>query len=108
MGSLRTEAVTISDQALFLLDDCFGHDRRTRLDIFSQLEAFVSSSLNGTIQAPATAEIPTSTLSTFTVAARLNRTNYDDQARAEALLAALQKIRNRKSPFQSGRVIRSN
>ena len=111
MGKLRSDQLTINDQALLLLDDSVAREKRNQLDVFAGIAHLVSTSFTEKAP-PIIGEQTKSTgnASSFTVAARLGRTNYDDQARAEALITALKKLRGRPNTasYQSGRVIRSN
>lgn len=105
MANPRKDALTISDQALLLLDDSGAISYKKNLDAFSSLENEIKNSFCDTV----TTEITQHPVSNnFSVAARLTKSGYDDKARAEALVSALKKIRTRKSNYSSGRVIRPN
>jgi hypothetical protein len=103
--------MSIADQALFLLDIPPSADQRKKLENFSDLEPTVRASLRtatGEVEpAPAKTEAPPAS---YSVASRMNRANYDDQAKAEALMNALQKLRaSHKSRMANGsRVIRQS
>ncbi len=94
--------MSIAEHALHLLDFTPNIAIRKKIENFLDLEQLVSASFGAaepqreeTQPAPATA---------YSVAARLSRSNYEDQARAEALMSALRQIR--VSHAQSPRVIR--
>lgn len=86
--------MSLAEQALFLLDILPSIQSRNRLENFSDLEQTIVASLPGT-------EIPVETVAVaaivepnpFHVASRMSRSNYEDQARAEALTQALRQIR---------------
>ncbi|MGZ3742047.1 MAG: hypothetical protein ACXVB9_21915 [Bdellovibrionota bacterium] len=86
--------MSIADQALFLLDIPPSIDKRKKLENFSDLALTVGASLRTAIEeaepAPAQAEAPPAS---YSVASRMNRANYEDQAKAEALTRALRQIR---------------
>jgi len=96
-----------AEQALILLDLPTNSNLSRRLDRFPDIESMVNSSFEETILPVERLEIPTSTES-FTVASRMGRVNYDEQAKAEALVTALEKIRSNNSRRGSngGRVLR--
>ena len=103
--------MSIADQALFLLDIPPSIDRRKKPENFSDLEPTVRASLKTVMgesePAPAQAEAPPAS---YSVASRMNRANYEDQAKAEALMNALQKLRaSHKNRMANGaRVIRQS
>ncbi len=110
MDDVRTKANNISDQALLLLDDFHSSRSRKKMDLFADLEEHVTNSLQ--TSKPASSAISSSeNANPFTVAARLGRSNYEEQAKSEALLSALKKLRSRplenKGMPNSGRVLRS-
>lgn len=102
--------MTISDQALFLLDDKAAKAKRKRLDLFAHLDSPVCDSLAiATAKAPAVQhENANASASSYVVASRLNRANYEDAAKREAMLSALQSLRGSGRGFSSGRIIRSS
>ena len=85
--------MSLSEQALFLLDIQPSIRSRKNPENFSSLDQTIVDSFPGT-PAPAEEErrVVTET-NPFSVASRMSRSNYEDQARAEALTQALRKIR---------------
>lgn len=103
--------MTIAEQALSLLDIFPSIRNRTKLDNFSNLDLEIDASLPGAILAPLSvaAELPPpSAENLYSVASRMGRANYEEQAKAEALLNALRKMRARNvaRPSPTTRVIR--
>ncbi|MGZ3695006.1 MAG: hypothetical protein ACXWQO_12665 [Bdellovibrionota bacterium] len=100
--------MSIADQALFLLDIPPSTSRRKKLENFFDLEQTIRASLRAAFgdaePAAVKAEAPPAP---YSVASRMGRANYEDQARAEALMSALQKLRaSHQSRMGNGRVIR--
>ncbi len=84
--------MSLAEQALFLLDIQPNIRNRKNPENFSSLEQTIVASLPGTkIQFTETKTIEEA--SPFSVASRMSRSNYEDQARAEALTQALRQIR---------------
>ena len=81
---------SLSDQALSLLD---LYPSLPSHEIFTSLEPLITGSLQNN---PTAKEITQETPVSYTVAQRLHRAQYEDQARADALITALQKLRERK------------
>lgn len=111
MDNVRTKAFSISDQALLLLDDSQSPLNRKKLDIFAEIDECVGASFSAPQETESTAKVE---MHPFTVAARLSRSNYEEQAKSEALYQALQKLRSRSGHAtttngypHSGRIIRS-
>lgn len=119
--------MSISEQALFLLDIQPSKAKRQCLDNFSSLdpEIFLSicppeaGSGIGAIEgaslgeeAAAPAENPASILASvqtpFAVAARMGRPDYEEKAKAEALHQALRQMRAKHATKRSPRVIRGS
>jgi hypothetical protein len=97
--------MSISEHALHLLDHTPNFERRKKIENFLDLDQLVSSSFGLTVsETPPTVTQDSNQTGAYSVAARLNRSNYEDQARAEALMSALRQIR--VSHAQSPRVIR--
>ncbi|MGE3263303.1 MAG: hypothetical protein AB7K68_16100 [Bacteriovoracia bacterium] len=97
--------MSIADQALFLLDIPPSANRRKKLENFFDLEQTIRAAFGEpeTLTAKKTEAPP----APYSVASRMNRANYEDQARAEALTSALQKLRaSHQSRMANGRVIR--
>jgi|GEM_PF-6264147 len=84
--------MSLAEQSLFLLDILPSIQSRNRLENFSSLDQTIVASLPGTT-APAEAAVTVAEANPFSVASRMSRSNYEDQARAEALTQALRKIR---------------
>lgn len=93
----------IAEQALHLLDLSPNTELRKKIENFLDLEQLVSSSFGAAAPVGKTEWEP-ERAGAYSVAARLNRSNYEDQARAEALMNALRQIR--VSNGQSPRVLR--
>lgn len=89
--------MTLAEQALYLIDLGPLVKKRKNLEFFPSLDAMISGSFTVTaplVNAPAEqAAAPASSTNSFSIASRLGRSNYDDQARAEALINAIKKIR---------------
>lgn len=94
--------MSIAEHALHLLDFSPNTERRKKIENFLDLEQLVSASFGAAL--PERDQEPAPAASAYSVAARLSRSNYEDQARAEALMSALRQIR--VSHAQSPRVIR--
>jgi len=113
MDNVRTKIPSISEQALFLLDDFHSYQSRKKIDFFSSIDQCVIDSFSTPNTKEKNSSLASSNNTTpFVVAARLSRTNYDEQAKSEALLHALQKLRTRSpatisESSTSGRIIRS-
>lgn len=113
MGEPGVEkSMSISEQALFLLDTATSSQKSRRAEIFLNLDYLVLNSLtNDAPILPATpAALEPMNQFPFSVASRLARTNNEDQVRAEALVNALKKLRNRAnatSAFKNQRVVRN-
>lgn len=95
--------MSIAEQALFLVDLSPNLEQRRKLEAFSDLEQTISASFASPEACAKEAEQSPQS-GAFSVAARLSRSNYEDQARAEALMHALRRIR--VSNVQTPRVIR--
>lgn len=102
--------MSIADQALFLLDIPPSSAKRKKLENFSDLDSIVRASLRAELGENTPAPVKTEIAPpTYSVASRMNRANYEDQARAEALMSALQKLRaSHQSRMANGRVIRQS
>lgn len=84
--------MTISEQALFLLDIPPASSKRKKMESFFDMDSVVSASFGIEMQAPQqTQEDPVS--NPFSVASRLNRSNHESHLKSEALMEALKKIR---------------
>ncbi len=82
----------LAEQALSLLDILPSIRSRKNLENFSNLDQTIVASLPGTQNLVE----PGNTIAEanpFSVASRMSRSNYEDQARAEALTRALRQIR---------------
>jgi hypothetical protein len=85
--------MSLAEQALFLLDIQPSIRSRQNPENFSSLEDTIGASLPGT-EAPAAPQArPEAEANPFFVASRMSRSNYETQARAEALTQALRQIR---------------
>ena len=94
--------MSLAEQALFLLDIQPNIRNRKNPENFSSLEQTIDSSLPGT--AVTLSEATTiGEASPFSVASRMSRSNYEDQARAEALTQALRQIRASHATANSAR-----
>jgi hypothetical protein len=89
--------MSIAEQALFLLDVFPSVAHRRNLENFSNLDQTISASLprEGVASEPVLPPPAAVPESPFSVASRMSmsRSNYEDQARAEALTNALRKLR---------------
>ncbi len=95
--------MSLAEQALFLLDIDPSIRSRQNPENFSSLDQTIGASLPGTQVAQETAQAEPEP-SPFSVASRMSRSNYEDQARAEALTQALRQIRaSHVSPANSAR-----
>jgi hypothetical protein len=107
---------TPADLAVLLLDDPHAQRSRRANAHFEQTHTFVEQSIiappeKQSILEPSPAvAIPTaSPEQTFSLATRLGKDHFDDQLRAEALVSAIKKLRQRPLPSHgSGRVIKSS
>lgn len=84
--------MTISEQALFLLDIDPSLANRRKLENFFDLDGIVNASFDSNSSAPAIT-IEETDPKPFSVASRLSRSNYENQAKSEALMEALKQIR---------------
>jgi hypothetical protein len=102
--------MNLAEQALFLLDIQPSTKNRKSLDNFANLDQMILASFPGE-SAPAepVKNEPTAEKKPFSVASRMSRVNYEDQARAEALTQALKHFRAKNgSRSSSSRVIRQS
>jgi predicted transposase YdaD len=98
--------LSLSEQALHLLDIQPSIQNRRKLENFSSLESEIDSSIES-LTAPPIEDLPLSSLSTpFALAARMDRPQYEEQAKAEALMNALRQMRAKSNAKSSPRVIR--
>lgn len=99
--------MTIAEQALFLLDLRPSELHRKNLESFSNLDSLVSGSVGiQPVADPINAIAPQT--NSFSVASRISRSNsnYEEQAKAEALMNALKHIRSKNDTTRkSKRVI---
>jgi hypothetical protein len=110
MDQTRGSRLSIADQACLLLDDPAAQAKKHRLEIFSSMDATVLDSLGGNAsmgdREPSQDSLPSN--ANYIVASRLGRNHYEDKARKEAIMSALQSLRSNGSGMNScGRVIRS-
>ena len=84
--------MSLAEQALFLLDIQPSIRSRSNPENFSNLDQTIVASFPGT-PAPVESAKAVVEANPFSVASRMNRSNYEDQARAEALTQALRQIR---------------
>jgi hypothetical protein len=98
--------MSIAEQALFLLDILPSIAYRKKPENFDSLDPVINASFRGDPE-PA-AESAENTANLYTVASRMGRSNYDEHAKAEALLHALRQMRakNAKRPANASRVLR--
>lgn len=84
--------MTISEQALFLLDIDSSLSKRRKVENFTDLDTLVNDSLESK---PTDTSQPAQEDDSkpFSVASRLSRSNYDTHAKSEALMEALKQIR---------------
>jgi len=88
--------MSLAEQALFLLDILPSAQCRKNLENFSNLDQTIVASFPVMDRAtPVLVEIRKTEIEAvpFSVASRMSRANYEDQARAEALTQALRQIR---------------
>lgn len=100
--------MSIAEQALILLDIFPSITKRKQLENFSSLDPVINASFPGAILAGIEEEEkPSENL--YTVASRMGRSNYEEHAKAEALLHALRQMRakNATRPTNANRVLRS-
>lgn len=93
--------MSLAEQALSLLDILPSIQSRNKLENFSDLGQTIVASLAGT-QIPVQAVAAEAETNPFHVASRMSRSNYEDQARAEALTQALRQIRASNASKSSG------
>ncbi|MGZ3701799.1 MAG: hypothetical protein ACXWSD_08390, partial [Bdellovibrionota bacterium] len=84
--------MSLAEQALFLLDIQPSIRSRTNPENFSNLDQTIVASLPGLVE-PAPETKTVAEANPFSVASRMSRSNYEDQAKAEALTRALRQIR---------------
>jgi hypothetical protein len=101
--------MSIAEQALFLLDILPSIKHRKSLDNFSNLDQTINASFPGANAPEEVNKVERTEENPFSVASRMSRSNYEDQARAEALTQALKHFRakNAAKPTSS-RVIRQS
>jgi hypothetical protein len=99
--------MSVAEQALSLLDIFPSMQSRSRLENFSSLDLVIGASLPGS-QAPLQEAEPAVTENLYSVASRMGRANYEQQAKAEALLNALRQMtaKNAARSIQTSRVLR--
>jgi hypothetical protein len=102
--------MSIAEQALFLLDIPPSVEQRNKLENFSDLEPVVRASIKAASGETEAAPARTEAAAPYSMASRMSRPNYEDQARAEALTSALQKLRANyiHRPSNGTRVIRES
>lgn len=100
--------MSITDQALFLLDIQPSIQRRKSLEIFGSLDPEISDSIAPPAEVKEDKSILESVQTPFAVAARMGRPNYEEQAKAEALYNALRQMRAKHATKPSHRVIRGS
>lgn len=83
--------MSVLEQALSLLDVLPSVLSRKKLENFSSLDPEINASLPGSTVAAAPAA--TATESLYSVASRMGRPDYEENAKAEALLHALRQMR---------------
>lgn len=95
--------MTITEQALCLLDILPSIKSRRLLENFLDMDRTVIASLEQASIEP----IPDTTVNMpYSVASRLNRSNYEDQAKSEALMKALKQIRATHANKPKSNIIR--
>ena len=96
---------SLSEQALHLIDIAPCVSKRRRLDNFANLDPEIGVSISsGVLAAPEAPPAPPA--APYSVAARLDRPQYEEQAKAEALMNALRQMRSKHGAKSSPRVIR--
>lgn len=107
--------MSISDQALSLLDIQPSKAKRQCLDSFASLESEIIESIapapvgEASPAAPASvADLLSSVQTPFAMAARMGRPDYEEKAKAEALHEALRQMRAKHAAKRSPRVIRGS
>ena len=88
--------ISIGEQALILLDISPSVQRRRRLENFSSLDPVIDDSISEG-SAPRSPEAVAAPLAPYAVAARMGRSNYEEHAKAEALMNALRQMRGRNA-----------
>lgn len=112
MEQTRGTRLSISEQATLLLDDPAAKAKNKRLELFTNMEGAILESLGAAPDLPAEAQDVIENTGTapaaYVVASRLSRANYEDSAKRESMMAALNSLRNNdRKPGLSGRVIRA-
>jgi hypothetical protein len=100
--------MSISEQALSLLDIVPSIASRKKLENFSSLDSEINASFPGASLPPVLPEENPASLP-YAVASRMGRPNYEEQAKADALFKALRQMRanNSKRSPNGSRVLRS-
>ena len=104
--------MSIAEQALVLLDISPSITKRKNLENFINLDPVINASFPGAaLPEPCGNALPEEkpAENLYTVASRMGRANYEEHAKAEALLHALRQMRTKTSPrpLNAGRVLRS-
>ena len=100
------KGMTISDLALCLLDLPGSEFFCNKKVNFKTLDSTIDSSFLPEVKKPVDAAVVNAPTQSFTVASRMSRNNLTEQARMDALIESLRKIRVNHDKPRSGRVIR--
>jgi hypothetical protein len=96
--------MSLAEQALHLLDIDPSIRSRQNPENFTSLDQTIVASLPGTEAPEERAAAAPAQPSPFSLASRMNRSNHEDQLRAEALTQALRQIRaSNASPLFTAR-----
>lgn len=99
--------MSLSEQALFLLDIFPSIQKRKKLERFHDLDQTIEQSL---YEKPYTekVEIRAEKPVTYNLASKWAKANYEDQAKADALTHALQQIRAKHASKPRSKIIRGS
>lgn len=100
--------MSIAEQALVLLDIFPSISKRNKLENFFNLDSVINASFPwAAVSGQEIDEKPSENL--YTVASRMGRSNYEEHAKAEALLHALRQMRAKNASRPSNaRVLRGS
>ncbi len=96
------------DQALLLLDCPLASDKRRQMETFSDPHDFIHASLCAEAETVGKPSDSPASSGSFSVASRLISHNFEERARNDALVQALQALRQRRPQLagSNGRIIR--
>ena len=100
--------MSVAEQALFLLDFLPSEEKRRKLENFISLDQAVNASLPGYTNTEIKASDPAPEKNHYSVATRMKLSNYETQAKAEALSNALRYLRASHVGNQKARIKRGS